>query len=198
MRFMKKLALLVALVLLALGALWAWQTPYVALWHIDRGLDERDLGRVERYADLEALVKASVQVTGALAAEQVGVGGTDVGSALLSALVGAVATQVGDAAAAPGAVELRRAVREGRVTRALGPFTVNRGWRALGGMTTQGDRAVVDLEGTCNGAPARLGLVFARRGSGLLGADVGWPAKWVLVGVDAESVKRLAAACRGD
>lgn len=198
MRMMKKLALLVVLVLVALGALWAWQTPYLALWHIDRGLDDKDLTRVERYADLEALVKVSVQVSGALAAEQVGMGGTDLGSALLGALVGAVAQQVGDAAAVPGAVELRRAVREGRVSRALGPFTVNRGWRALGGMTRQGARAVVDLEGSCHGAPARLGLVFEERDSGLLGPSIGWPTKWVLVGVDAESVKTLAKTCRGD
>lgn len=195
---MKKLALLAVLVLVVLAGVWAWQTPYVALWNIDRGLQDKDLGRVERYADLEALVKASTQVTGALVAEQVGVGGTDVGSALLGALVGTVAERVGDAAAAPGAIELRRAVREGRVTRSLGPFTVNRGWRALGGMTRQGDRAVVDLEGTCNGGPARLGLVFQARTSGWFGADVGWPTTWVLVGVDAESVKALAKTCRGD
>lgn len=198
MKLVKKLVVLAVLALVALGAQAAWQTPYFALWQIDRGLDDKDLGRVERYADLEALVKASVQVTGALAAEQVGVGGTDLGSALLGALIGVVSAQVGDAAAPTGVAELRRAVLEGRVTRALGPFTVNPGWRALGGMARTGDRAVVDLEGTCKGAAARLGLVFERRDAAMFGADVGWPSKWVLVGVDGASIKALAKACRAD
>lgn len=196
MRFVKKLMLLVVVALVAVGALLAWQSPYFALWQIDRGLDDRDLGRVERYADLEAVVKASVQVTGALAAEQAGVGGTDLGSALLGALVGAVAAQVGDAAAPVGAAELRRAVLEGRVTRALGPFSINHGWRALGGMSEQGGRAVVDLEGSCRGTAARIGLVFERRDAALFGPSVGWPNKWVLIGVDAESIKVLARTCR--
>ncbi|OGQ14098.1 MAG: hypothetical protein A2138_21370 [Deltaproteobacteria bacterium RBG_16_71_12] len=196
MRFVKKLMLLAVAAIAAAGALLAWQSPYYSLWQIDRGLDDKDLGRVERYVDLEALVKASVQVTGALATEQAGVGGTDLGSALLGALVGVVAAQVGDAAAPAGAAELRRAVVEGRVTRALGPFTVNPGWRALGGVATQGERAVVDLEGTCHGTSARLGMVFERRDAALFGPSVGWPKKWVLVGVDADSVKALAKTCR--
>ena len=196
MRSLKRLLALALMVLVVVGALIALQSPYWSLVQLDRGLDDRDLGRVERYADLEELVRASAQVAGALAAEQAGVSGGDLGSNVLQALVGAVAAQVGDAAAAPGAAELRRAVLEGRVTRALGPFTVKPGWRALGAVELQGDRAVVELNGRCHDADARLGLVFTRKDAGLLGPNVGWPHKWVLVGVDATSLKALAKACR--
>lgn len=196
MRLLKKLLLLAGLAALALGALSAWQSPYWSLVQIDRGLDERDLGRVERYADLEELVKASTQVMAALATEQAGAGGSDLGSSLLGALVGVVADKVGDAVAAPGAAELRRAVLDGRVSRAFGPFTVNEGWRALGPVSFMGDRAVVSVKGRCAQDEATLGLVFAQKDAGLLGADLGWPSKWVLVGVDASSVKALARTCR--
>ncbi len=196
MRFIKKLVLLAVLVLGAFVALAAWQSPWFSLVQIDRGLDDRDLAQVERYADLEALVKAGVQVTGALAAEQVGVGGEDLGSRVLSSLLGAVVEHVGDAAAPGGAAELRRAVQQGRVTRALGPFAVNDGWRAIGPIEKQGDRAVVDLKGRCGDADARLGLVFERRDAALFGPSIGWPSTWVLVGVDAASVKALAKSCR--
>lgn len=192
MRSLKKLLLLVLLAALATGAVWAWTSPYGSLVQIDRGLDERDLGRVERYADLEELVRASTQLVAALASEQAGVGGGDLGSSLLSALVGVVAAQVGEAAAAPGAAELRRAVLDGRVTRALGPFQIHDGWRALGPATFAGDRAVVELHGQCGGQDARLGLVFAHKDVGPLP----WPGKWVLVGVDPASVKALAKTCR--
>lgn len=196
MRLLKKLLLLGLFAAIALGALAAWQSPYFALVQIDRGLDARDLAQVERYADLEELVRASAQLVGALATEQAGAGGTDLGSQLLGALVGVVAAQVGDAAAAPGAAELRRAVLDGRVTRALGPFTVDDGWRALGPATFEGDRAVVELKGRCGGQQAHLGLVFKRKQLGLLGESLGWPNKWVLVGLDAPSVKTLAKSCR--
>jgi hypothetical protein len=196
MRTLKKLLALAVLAALAYGALAIWQSPYWSLVQIDRGLDERDLARVERYADLEELVRASAQLVGALAAEHAGVGGSDLGSSVLDALVGAIAAHVGDAAAAPGAAELRRAVLDGRVTRALGPFTVKAGWRALGPVTFERERAVVELNGTCGGVDARLGLVFARRDAGLLGGALGWPHQWVLVGVDALSVKALAKTCR--
>lgn len=196
MRLLKKLLLLVVLVAIAALAQAAWQSPYWALWQIDRGLDDKDVAKVERYADLEQLVQASAQVVGALAAEQVGVGGEDIGSRLLGALVGAVADRVGREVSANGAAELRRAVAQGRVTRALGPFTVNPGWRALGPLSRSGDRAVVEVKGRCGDNDARLGLVFQQRAAATFGADVGWPSKWVLVGVDPESVKVLARTCR--
>ena len=196
MRLLKKLLLLAMVAAAALGALSAWQSPYWSLVQIDRGLDKRDLGLVERYADLEELVKASAQVMAALATEQVGAGGGDLGSSLLGALVGVVADKLGDAVAAPGAAELRRAVLDGRVSRAFGPFTVNEGWRALGPISFSGERAVAEIKGRCGDHEASLGLVFARKDAGLLGADLGWPRKWVLVGVDAASVKALARSCR--
>jgi Protein of unknown function (DUF2939) len=192
MRFVKKLLALAVVALVVVAALVVWQSPWWALREIDQGLRDRDVIRVERYADLEELVKASAQLVGALAAEQAGVGGSDLGSRVLRGLAGAVAERVGEAAAPEGARELRRAVQEGRVTRALGPFTVHDGFSALGPIHVTGDRAVVDVKGHCGGTDARLGLVFREQD----GATFGWPKKWVLIGIDPESVKELAKVCR--
>lgn len=193
MRFLKRLVFLAVLAALAYGALWTWQSPYFALHQIDRGLDERDPVRVERYVDLEALVKAAAEITGALASEELGTTGDDVGSKVLGALVGAVAKGVGEAAAVQGAVELRRAIQEGRVDRAFGPFVVEDGLEAFGTMQRFDASALVELQGTCRGHDASVRVVFEEKA----GPTFGYPKKWVLVGVDSQSVKELARQCRG-
>jgi hypothetical protein len=192
MKLFKRLLLLAVLAGIGAGALWAWQSPYYALWQIHRGLEERDPIRVERYVDLEALVRAAAEITGALAKEQIGTGGSDLGSQVLGALVGAVARQVGDAAALQGAMELRRAIQDGRVHRSVGPFVVHDGLSALGTMQRFSRTALVELKGTCQGNEASVRTVFEVRD----GLTFGWPKKWVLVGVDSESLKVLARQCR--
>lgn len=192
MRSLKRLVLLALLVGVAGGAAWLTQSPWRALYEIDRGLNDRDVVRVERFVDLEALVRATAQLVGALAAEQAGVAGSDVGSRILGAVVGAVADRVGDAAAIQGAVELRRAIQDGRVSRALGPFTVHEGWRALGSVQIFDASAVASIKGTCNGNEATLRLMMERKD----GTTFGFPRKWVVVGVEKDSVTELARACR--
>jgi hypothetical protein len=192
MTMKKKLILLAVVVGLAYGAQWLWQSPYFALREIDRGISERDPVRVERYVDLEALVRAAVDVTAALAKEELGIGGTDLAGKLLGVLVGTVAQGVGDAASVQGAMEVRRAIHEGRMTKALGPFVLHDGWRALGGVEIFDKSALVSLNGACGGTEARVRVVFEERE----GANFGYPKKWVLVGVDADSIKLLGKACR--
>lgn len=189
---LKKLIALALVVGAGYGALWLWQSPYFALHQIDQGLAENDPVRVERYVDLEALVKAAVDVTAALATEELGVGGKDLGSQILGSLVGAVAKGVGEAASVQGAMELRRAIQEGRVSRALGPFTVHEGWKALGGIQKFDQSAFVTLNGTCNGAETSLRVAFEEKD----GPTFGYPKKWVLTGVDKESLVALGKACR--
>ena len=189
---MKKLFTLLVLVGLGYGALWLWQSPYFALTQIDRGITEKDPARVERYVDLEALVRAAVDVTAALAKEELGVGGTDLGSRVLGSLVGAVAQGVGEAASVQGAMEVRRAIQEGRMQRSLGPFVLHDGWKALGGIQKFDDSALVTLNGTCEGNDSSVRVMFEERD----GPTFGYPKKWVLVGVDADSIKLLGKTCR--
>lgn len=192
MKSLKRLVLLALFGAVVWAALWAWQSPYFALYQIDRGLHENDPVRVESYADLEALVKAAAEVTGAFANEDLGTGGSDIGSKVLGALVGAVARGVGEAAAVQGAVELRRAIQDGRVKRELGPFVVNDGVEAFGGMQRFDESALVELKGSCKGTDASVRVVFEEKD----GPTLGYPKKWVLVGVDTDSVKLLARQCR--
>jgi hypothetical protein len=189
----KKLIVLLILVGIGYGALWAWQSPYFALHQIDQGLNEKDPVRVERYVDLEALVKAAVEVSAAIATEELGVGGKDLGSAILGSLVGAVAKGVGEAASVEGAMELRRAIQRGNVSRALGPFVVDDGWRALGGIQKFDASALVTLNGKCEGNDATIRVMFEEREGDLA---LGYPKKWVLVGVDKESLQALGKTCR--
>ena len=93
---MKKLFALLLVGAAGYGALWVWQSPYYALWQIDQGATARNAAQVERYVDLEALVRAAVEVTGALAQEELGITGDDLGSKVLGSLVGAVAQGVGE------------------------------------------------------------------------------------------------------
>lgn len=189
----KKLIVLVVLAGIGYGALWVWQSPYFALQQIDQGLDEKDPVRVERYVDLEALVKAAVDVTAAIATEELGVGGKDLGSSLIGSLVGVVAKGVGEAASVEGAMELRRAIQQGNVSRAVGPFVVDEGWSALGGIQKFDQSALVTLNGKCEGKDASLRVMFEERDGAIV---LGYPKKWVLVGVDKESVKELGKMCR--
>lgn len=191
MRLIKRLLLLAVVVGLAGAALWLWQSPYFALHQIDKGLAERDVVRVERYVDLEAVVRSTAQLFGELASDKVG-SGPDIGSQILGALIGGVAERIGDAAALQGAVELRRAIQEGRVERSLGPFVLHDGWRALGGVQLLDATALVTLHGTCRGQAAKLRVVFERKD----GATFGYPRRYVLTGADKESMAELARACR--
>jgi hypothetical protein len=192
MKLLKRLFVLALLAGVVVGGLWLWQSPYFALVQIDEGLDAKDPAHVERYADLEAIVKSTATLLGAVATEKLGAGGNDVGSQALGALVGLVASRVGEAAAEQGAVELRRAILDGRVERALGPFVVNDGVDAIGLFEARGNETLVELKGTCHGTPATLKAVFVQRD----GPVLGYPKKSVLTGVDPSSVQTLIQQCR--
>src|SRR5687768_235709 len=124
---MKKLFRLAVVVVILGAGLAAYQSPYYAAYNIVKGLKERDVVRVESYVDLEAVVKSTASMFGALAAEEVGGANKDLGSRVLSALIGGVAQGVGEAASLQGAIELRKAIQGGRVDRAFGPFVVDEG-----------------------------------------------------------------------
>lgn len=182
-----------AIVVGALMLSWkVWESPYYALYRIDAGLEERDVVVVESYADLESVVKAIASVVGALASEGIGAAGGDLGSKVVGALIDAVAQGVGSAVSVEGAMELRRAIQEGRLPRGFGPFVIKEGFSAFGSMQTfQGDAALVEVHGVCDGKDASLVLRFSRRAGPLFGR----PYRYVLVGVDEPSVKTLVKQC---
>src|SRR5688572_22824485 len=103
MRFIKKLVVLALFAGLLLAAGAAWQSPYYALYNVDKGLKEKDAVRVETYVDLEAVVKSTAEMLGAIAAENAGAANNDLGSRLLGSLIGSVASGIGEAAALSGA-----------------------------------------------------------------------------------------------
>jgi hypothetical protein len=195
MKTIKRLFTLLILGAIAYGALWIYEGPLYALYEIKQGLDARDVVRVERYVDLEAVVKASVDVIAAMGKEQLGIDGkgTDLGSRIGSSILGAITGAVGEAASVQGAMELRHAIQEGRVKPQIGPFVVKDGWSAVSDVEFHGDVALVTLAGTCNGKEASVRVLFQRKDTpGFLGR----PRKSVLTGVDSASIPDLAKACR--
>jgi hypothetical protein len=201
MKTIRRFVTLVVLAAIAYGALWLYESPFYALYEIKRGLDEKDVVTVERYVDLERMVTAGADVIGATAKEKIGIGSgsDDVASKILGALVGVVANKAGEAASLQGAMEMRRAIQEGRMRPAIGPFVVDDGVGAIGGYQRVGDVAMVDLEGHCGGSSgsaakkAELRVMFEQRDSGPV---LGYPKKSVLVGVDEASLPAVAKACR--
>ena len=191
-RFLKRL-IVVAFVLAVVGAGWVRNSPYWTLVEINHGLQNKDLPRIERVVDLERFVASSTAILGTLFAAEVGGGGTDPGGRLIGAVAGAFAKGVGQAVAKEGARSFRQAVLDGRVERDVGPLKVNDGFAAVGMMSSTTEGAVVEIKGTCDNAPASVWLEMERRKDGPFG---GWPRRYVVVGVDADSVRTLAAQCR--
>ncbi|MDP2342414.1 MAG: hypothetical protein Q8O67_15770 [Deltaproteobacteria bacterium] len=192
---MKSLIRLVVVVvlLLAVAAFFLRDSPYWTPLEIQRGLEERNVDRVERVVALERFSASSTAALASLFADELGVAGGDLGSQLLGALVGAVGQRVGDAVARESAQEMRRAIREGRLERSIGPFRINEGFDAIGGVTTSIDGGTLELKGKCGDADASLVLLLERHDDGPFG---GRPRRYMVVGIDQESGRNLAKQCR--
>jgi len=190
---MKTLFRLVVVVILALGAaaFWLRDSPYWTALEIQRGLDAKDVDRVEHVLAFERFSASATSVMGAVVADRLGVAGKDPGSKLLGGLLGVVVDGVGLAAAREGAQEMRRAIKEGRLERRLGPFVVNDGLAAFGDVATTNDGGTLELRGTCDGKAVSLVLLLEKH-DGPLG---GRPRRFVIVGVDVESGKAMAHLC---
>jgi hypothetical protein len=187
----RRLLVLALLVGVAYAAFQIWQGPLYALVQIDRGIRERDPGRVERYADLEKLVLSSTVALAQIAKDQAGAP-ADVGGALLGALVGAVATEVGKAVATEATMAMRQSILDGSMQRGIGPFVVNQGISAFGDMQRFDTSFTVTLRGKCENVDATLKVVLEQRDAGYL---LGLVKKSVLVGIDKDSAQALAATC---
>ncbi len=183
----------VVVVLLAGVALALRDSPYWTPLEIQRGLQDRDVARVERAVALERFSRSSTEVLGSLLAADVGIGGDDIGSKALSALVGAVAERIGGAMSRESAQEMRRAIREGRLERRIGPFEINDGFDAIGRVSTTIDGGTLEIRGHCDDVDASLVLLLERYDDGIFG---GRPRRYVVVGIDADSGRTLAKQCR--
>ena len=183
----------VVVLLLAAGAFALRDSPWWTPLEIQRGLDERNVERLERVVALERFSASSTQALASLLASELGVSGDDLGSKLLGALVGAVATSVSESTARESAQEMRRAIREGRLDRSVGPFHVHEGLDAIGAVTTSIDGATLELKGKCGDADASLVLLLERHDDGPFG---GYPRRYLVIGIDQQSGKDLARQCR--
>lgn len=181
------------LVLAAVGAGWLRDSPYWTLVEIQQGIEQQDTARVERVVALERFSASSTAALAQVFADAAGVNGTDPGSKLLNAIVGAIGEGVGAAVSKEGAKGLRAAIETGQLQRQIGPLEVNQGLEAVGPMRSTIDGALVEVKGTCKGSPATLRLVLERHEDGPFG---GRPRRYVLVGVDPESARELARQCR--
>lgn len=192
LRTLKRLFFLGFVVLVA-GAAWLRDSPWWTLVEINNGIQHNDLARVERVVDLERFVSSSTAATGALIGNELGGNGPDAGGKLLGAIAGAIGKGLGDLVAKDGAKALREAVVAGRVERKVGPLEVNQGIDAVGGLHKTIDGAVVEVKGACDGNPASVWLTMERREDGPFG---GYPRRWVVVGIEPDGLKELAARCR--
>lgn len=184
--------LVVVVVLAGLGAGFLRDSAYWSFIELHHGLQQRDVARVERVVDLERYAASVARAIAAAAGDAVSGDGDGVGSALVGALARLVGAGVGDVVKHEAAKALRDAIRDGSMPRGVGPFVVDEGWGALGSLTSTPQGALVELSGTCQGAPARLVFVLERRDDGLF---AGHPRRYVLTGVDEVSARQLARAC---
>jgi hypothetical protein len=183
----------VVILLLGAGAFALRDSPWWTPLEIQRGLEEKNVDRVERVVALERFSASSTSILASLVATELGVAGDDVGSRLLGALVGAVADRVGESVSRESAQEMRRAIREGRLERSIGPFRINEGFDAIGSVTTTIDGATLELKGKCGDADASVVLLMERHDDGPFG---GHPRRYLVVGIDQESGRALAKQCR--
>jgi hypothetical protein len=183
----------VVVLLLAVGAGFLRDSAYWSFVELHHGLRQRDLARVERVVDLEQFAASSTRALGAVVADEAGLRGNDAASAALNALVGVVARGVGEVVKGGAAELLRKAIKDGSFERRIGPFVVDEGVAALGAVYNLPEGALVELKGTCRGAPATLALSLTRHDDGPFG---GHPRRYVVTGVDEASAKKLAAQCR--
>ncbi len=192
---MKSLSRIFVILLLGLAAA-AFLLRDSPLWtplEIQRGLEARDVARVERVVDLERFAASATAAMGSVVADQMGVAGDDAGSRVLGALVQAGAEVLGHSMAREAAQEMRRGIADGNLERRIGPFIVNDGLAAFGPVHITIEGATLELKGTCDGTDATLVLELERIEDGPFG---GHPHRHVLVGVDAASGKRLARLCQ--
>lgn len=186
----------VVILLLAVGAFILRDSPWWTPFEIQRGLDDRDVERVERVIALERFSASSTAAMASLVAAELGVSaepGADFGSKALAALVGVVATGVGEATARESAQHMRRAIREGRVEHSIGPFHINEGFGALGHVSTTIDGGTLELKGRCGDVDASLVLLLERHDDGPFG---GRPSRYLVTGVELDSARTLAKQCR--
>lgn len=190
---MKTLFRLIVVVILALGAaaFGLRDSPYWTILEIQRGLEQNDVDRVEHVLAFERFSASATSVMGSVVADRLGVAGKDPGSKLLGGLLDVVADGVGAAASREGAQEMRRAIKEGRLERRVGPFVVNEGLDAFGAFSTSSDGGTVELRGTCDGKDASLVMLLEKHD----GPIAGRPRRFVIVGVDVESGKAMAHVC---
>jgi hypothetical protein len=180
-------------VLAGVGAGALRDSAYWTFVEVHHGLQQRDVGRVERFVDLERFSASSTQALALIAGDAVGgSGGDDAGSAVVDALARLVGAGIGHAVKDGAAKVLREAIRDGSLRPGIGPFVVDEGWSALGTLTSTTRGALVELSGTCEGAPARLVFVLERHDDGVLG---GHPRRYVITGVDEGSARELARVC---
>lgn len=182
----------VVVVLAGVGAAALRDSAYWSFVELHHGLQQRDVERVERVVDLERYAASVTRALAGIAGDAVGGGGADLGAAVVGALARAIGAGVGDVVKQEAAKALREGIRDGSLSRGVGPFVADEGWHALGALTETPAGALVEVSGTCKGAPARLVFVLERHDDGLLG---GHPRRYVITGVDEASASELAHAC---
>lgn len=190
MKTLFRLVVVVVLVL-AVAAFLLRDSAYWTPLEIQRGIEARDPARVEKVVSFERFSASAASAMGAVAADQMGVAGDDAGSRLLGGLVQIGAEVIGHGLARESAQEMRKAIASGTLERRIGPFEVNEGWQAFGDVHTTSEGATVELKGTCEGTDAALVLVLERQD----GPFAGYPHRYVVVGVDPDSGKRLVRQC---
>jgi hypothetical protein len=201
MKTLKRLVILAFVVVVAAAA-WLRNSPLWALVEVDRGVRERDIERVERAVALERFATSSGAAIGHVVADRLGVdvgGSPALGSRLIGGLVGAFAKGVVEETAKEAARGMRHAIKDGRVEPQLGPLRLQEGLSVVGTWQTTVDGAFIRLDGTCavgDGPPRPASLVIEleRHDDGPFG---GYPRRYVIVGVEPDSAKRLARECGG-
>jgi hypothetical protein len=185
---MNKLWLVLALGGLAYGGLWWFESPRVSMAALVDGAQRKDMAKVDAHLDASRLA-ASMGKAGVAMTQAALVGGNGGALSGLINLIGAGAAQMASVEAG-GA--LRRSIEQDGLPQKIGPFSLLPGTDALGDVQDHGKAGLVEIKGTCNGAPAAVQLVLERQERGPV---MGRPRSWMVVGVDETSATGLLKTC---
>ncbi len=191
--------LLVLLFALGLAAVFARSSVYYSVFELQRGLEQGDVDRVLRHADLQSFAELPVDLTVAMAAAESKDAAGALGEALVKAFGGALGAGVKQIGAQLAAQQLRERIAAKELTGLMGGFRPNSGLGWFGGVQSLGESRIVTIVGSCESREDRTKRIEVSVGITFLpskGPWAGYPVDWRAMGVEANSLKQLVRDCR--
>jgi hypothetical protein len=191
--------LFVLAVALAVGAFFARNSVFYSVFQLQQGLEQGDVDKVLRHADLQSFAELPVDLTVAMAAAESKDAAGVLGEALVKAFGGAVGAGLKQVGGQLAAQHLRERIAKRDLSGLTGGFRPHSGLAWFGGAQSVGESRIVTVRGSCDSREdpttrleVPVGITFAPS----KGPWAGFPVDWRAMGVEANSLKLLIRDCR--